>query len=107
MQTLTLKAGSLGNTWHAAHILLSAITCGWWLPIYGIHALISVATRPTVQVNVPDGHRVEYRNGWPNVLGPDEYLEPRTGREKLLRVAGYASPALILAAILVGMNIRG
>ncbi|MFF0822424.1 hypothetical protein ACFYUR_18840 [Micromonospora haikouensis] len=107
MQTLTLKAGSLGRTWHAAHILISAITCGWWLPIYGIHTLISMATRPTIQIDVPDGHRVEYRDGWPNVLAPDEYLQPRTTREKALIVAGYASPALILAAILAGMTIRG
>jgi hypothetical protein len=107
MQTLYLKTGSLGHTWHAAHILLSILTCGWWLPIYGIHALISVATRPTVRLEVPEGHGVEYRNGHPNVLGPDEYLEPRTAREKALIAAGYASPVLIVAALALGLMIRG
>ncbi|MFI1194098.1 hypothetical protein ACH4T9_12685 [Micromonospora sp. NPDC020750] len=106
MQTLTLKTGSLGRTWHAAHIFMSAVTLGWWLPIYGIHTLISVMTRPTVQVDVPDGHRVEYRNGWPNVLGPDEYLEPRPTGERILMVAGYASPLLILAALVLGIMAR-
>ncbi|KXK63336.1 hypothetical protein AWW66_03215 [Micromonospora rosaria] len=102
MQTLTLKAGELGRSWHAAHILLSILTLGWWLPIYGIHAAISAITRPTVAVEIPEGHRVEYRTGWPNVLGPDEYLEPRTAWEKVLRVAGYVSPVLIVAAVVAG-----
>lgn len=106
MQTLTLKAGSLGRSWHAAHILLSILTLGWWLPIYGIHALISVATRPTVQVQVPDGHRVQYRDGWPNVLGPDEYLAARPARERALIAAGYAAPVLIVAAVLFGVMLR-
>ncbi|SCG38774.1 hypothetical protein [Micromonospora coxensis] len=107
MQTLYLKSGSLGHAWHAAHILLSVLTCGWWLPIYGLHALISVVTRPTVQVQVPEGHRVEYRNGHPNVLAPDEYLEPRATREKAVIVAAYASPVLIIAALVFGLIIRG
>ncbi|GHJ10590.1 hypothetical protein TPA0907_49570 [Micromonospora humidisoli] len=106
MQILTLKAGSLGRSWHIAHILLSMLTLGWWLPIYGIHALISATTRPTVQVEVPDGHRVEYRDGWPNVLGPDEYLEPRPMKERVLIAAGYAAPVLILVSIVVGVTIR-
>lgn len=107
MRTITVKVGGLGHSWHAAHIALSLLTCGWWLPVYGVHALVSAATRPTIQVDVPDGHRIEYRNGWPNVLGPGEYLEPRTTRERLLVAAGYASPALILAAIVAGVMIRG
>lgn len=106
MQILTLKTGQLGRSWHAAHIILSIVTCGWWLPIYGIHALISVLTRPTVQVEVPEGHRVECRDGWPNVLAPDEYLEPRTVKEKAFIFAGYASPLLILVAIIVGIGAR-
>ncbi|MFI7608866.1 hypothetical protein ACIBTV_27650 [Micromonospora sp. NPDC049366] len=106
MRTLTLKAGGLGHAWHAAHITLSVLTCGWWLPVYGVHALVSVATRPTVQVDVPDGHRVEYRGGWPNVLAPDEELEPRPARERLLVAGGYAAPALILAAVVAGVLLR-
>lgn len=106
VQTLTLRAGGLRPSWHAAHIVLSVLTFGWWLPVYGVHALISTVTRPTVQVELPEGHRVEYRNGWPNVLGPDEDLEPRPTRERLLLVAGYASPALILAALIVGVLAR-
>lgn len=105
-RTMTLKAGRIAPTWHAAHILLSTLTCGWWLIVYAAHALIFAATRPAITVEVPDGHRVEYRNGWPNVLGPDEYLEPRTGREQALRIAGYLSPLLILAGILLGLAAR-
>lgn len=104
--TLTLKAGRLAPTWHAAHILLSVLTCGWWLPVYGLHALYSLLTRPTVQVHVPAGHRVEYRDGWPNVLGPDEYLTPRTPRERAMIVGAWGAPVLIVAAILVGFAIR-
>ncbi|MEV4628255.1 hypothetical protein AB0J90_18470 [Micromonospora sp. NPDC049523] len=106
MRTLTLKAGGLGRSWHAAHILLSIVTGGWWLPVYGIHAIVSSMNRPTVHLQVPDGHRVEYRDGWPNVLGPDEYLKPRTARDKALIFVGYASPILIAAAILAGVAIR-
>jgi hypothetical protein len=106
MQTLNLKSGSLGHAWHAAHILLSILTCGWWLPIYGLHAVISVVTRPMVQVQVPEEHRVEYRNGHPNVLAPEEYLEPRTTREKALVVTAYASPMMIIAALVLGLTIR-
>lgn len=106
MRTLTLKTGSLGRAWHATHVFLSVATGGWWLPVYGVHALVSVATRPTVQVDVPDGHRVEYRSGWPNVLAPDEELEPRPTREKMLIAAGYASPVLILAALVAGVMLR-
>ncbi|WP_189047264.1 hypothetical protein [Micromonospora sonchi] len=106
MQTLTLKAGSLGRPWHAAHILLSILTVGWWLPIYGVHVLVSVISRPTVQLEVPSGHRVEYRDGWPNVLGPEEYLEPRSIRERAAIIAGYLSPVLIITAIVIGLTIR-
>jgi hypothetical protein len=99
---MTLKTGRIAPTWHAAHIILSVTTCGWWLPIYGIHGLIHAVTRPSVTIEVPDGYRVEYRDGWPNVLGPDEYLEPRSRGQQLLRIAGWVSPALILAAVVIG-----
>ncbi|WP_433344031.1 hypothetical protein [Micromonospora sp. CA-111912] len=47
-----------------------------------------------------------HRNGWPNVLAPDENLEPWPAREKALIAAGYASPLLILATIVAGYMIR-
>jgi len=70
-----LKSGSMGRWWHAAHILLSILTGGLWLIAYGFHALISVLTRPTIAVEVPPGGRVEYYQGHPQVLMPDEYLD--------------------------------
>lgn len=82
---MTLKVGSLGGWWHAAHILLSVLTGGLWLVVYGAHALISAVSRPTVVVEVPPGHRVEYYRGYPNVLGPDEYLDkPRPSKPLLI-----------------------
>lgn len=104
---MTVRAGSIGHWWHATHILLSTLTCGWWLIIYAAHAIIATVTRPTIEIEVPEGHRIEYRHGWPNVLAPDEYLEPRTIREKAMLAAAYGSPVLIIAGIVAGAVLRG
>lgn len=96
---MTLKVGSLG-AWHAVHILLALLTGGFWLVVYALHAIISVAARPTIVVTVPEGSRVEYYRGYPNVLGPDEYLDKPSRRHiRILLIAGAALVAVEIVAV--------
>ena len=95
MTSMTVKTGQFNHWWHAAHMALSMLTFGWWLLLWALHVVVFSLMRPSVVVEVPEGHRVEYRDGWPNVLGPDEYLEPRTPQERLRRFAPYSVPAVV------------
>jgi hypothetical protein len=101
VRTATLKVGHLGY-WHTVHILLSLVTAGGWLIVYALHAIIATVTRPTVTVDVPDGARVEYRDGYPNVLLPDEYLEPRPRAQRLMIVVACLVPLVTAGIVVVG-----
>lgn len=96
---MTVKVGSLG-AWHAVHILLSLLTLGGWLIVYGIHAIVSATTRPSITVTVPPGGRIEYYRGHPNVLGPDEYLDRPARRNARIALIAFGVLAVVVMAVI-------
>ncbi len=93
---MTLKVGTLGN-WHGVHIVLSIITGGAWLIVYAGHAIIASTNRPTVTVQVPDGGRVQYHQGYPHVLGPGDHLDTGPAWKGLLILV----PLVLAVAVIV------
>lgn len=100
--TFTVKVGQFGHPAHALHLALSFLTLGWWVLIYALHGIVWLMRRDTVTITVPEGGRVEWRDGHPIVLGPDEWLPPR-GR-RLLRP--YLIPAAVAVVVILVMLIR-
>ncbi|MGA3524173.1 hypothetical protein [Melissospora conviva] len=97
--TVTVKAGSIGHWWHAAHLTASALTLGWWVVVYAGHLLYTAITRPTMTLRVPDGHTVAWRDGHPTVLAPDEYLERRPVKQVAGMVVAYGLAAATVVAV--------
>lgn len=103
-ETYTVRVGQFGHPAHALHLALSFLTLGWWVAVYALHALLWSRRRDTVTITVPAGCRVEWRGGYPEVLGPDEWLEPVATPERLRLLRPYLVPgvvALVVVAVLV------
>ncbi|MDI1465009.1 hypothetical protein QEZ54_28970 [Catellatospora sp. KI3] len=102
---MTLKAGRISSSWHTLHVTMVVMTRGWWALVYAAHVVIWSLNRPTVTVEVPAGGRIEYRDGYPNVLAEDEYLVPRTREEKVRTFLPWLVPiGLVVLLFVVALN---
>lgn len=105
-ETYTVRVGQFGHPAHALHLALSFLTLGWWVAVYAVHGLVWSHGRETVTITVPDGCRVEWRGGYPEVLEPDEWLEPLTPAERRRMLRPYLLPAAIATVVIAVLLIR-
>ena len=106
METYTVRVGQFGHPAHALHLALTFLTLGWWVAVYAVHGLVWARRRPSVTITVPEDCRVEWRGGYPEVLGPDEWLEPLPAAERRRLLRPYLVPAAVAAVVIVVLIIR-
>lgn len=106
METFTVRVGQFGHPAHALHLALSFLTLGWWVGVYAVHGLVWSRRRETVTIRVPAGWRVEWRGGHPEVLAPDEWLEPLSAAERRRLLRPYLVPVAVAAVVIAVLLIR-
>lgn len=90
-----VKLGVFGHGWHATHLTFAFLSSGLWLIVYAMHGIVWSLGRATTAVTVPYGHRIEWRYGHPNVLGPEEWLEKQSAAARFKDLSIYLVPALV------------
>ncbi len=98
--TMTVKVGAFRHSWHALHVTATVMTGGWWFAVYVLHAVLWTLNRASVTLEIPPGGRIEYRDGYPNVLMEDEYLTPRPARERFITYGPWVIPAVVVAGLI-------
>jgi hypothetical protein len=103
---VAVKPGGLTTNQHILHVIIAALTCGIWLPIYLLIALGSPVKR--VEVFAPPGTpptAIEAARAQAMVLSPDE--EATASRKRIGLALVLGGTLVLLIAVCVGVTRTG